>query len=452
MSNITFGGLASGLDTNSIIDAYVKAERVPIDALTTQKTNIDAAATTITGISSKLTTLRTAAAALADPNQFAAMTATSTDTSVVATAAAGAVGGSYDINVTQLAKEQRTYSDTQTSGTDALNLSGSLSLQVGSGTAAVVSVDATDSLSAIASKINASGARVSANVLYDGTSYRLSIRGLDTGAANAVTFGENGFSLGLNTAANTKQAAQDAKLTVDGVAVTRSTNQVVGVITGVTLGLTKVTAANTPTTVTVATDATALTTKINTFVSAYNQVMFAGQQAAGYGTTAATNAVLAADPTIRSVMSRLSQQIGTTVAGTTGKYTTLMSVGFASTKDGLLTFDSTKLTTALSADSTSVAKLFTKDANLSSTGAFSAINSVIDSLNTSTSSPILARIASLQKQSSRITETTDSMERRITTYTDALKQQFSDLETIVSKYKTMGSSLTASTAASTSSG
>lgn len=449
MSNITFGGFATGLDTNAIIDAFVKAERIPQDAVLKEKAAVDAASQTISNLSSKLFTLREASAALSDPRQFASTVATSSDSSIVASAGTGAAPGRYEITVTQLAKEQRTYGDTQSSGTTALGQSGTLSLTVGTSTPIDITVDSSDSLSAIASKINSSGARVSANVLYDGTSYRLAVRGLDSGAQNTFSFTETGTSLGLTNPANPKQDAQDAILDVDGVTVRRSSNQVTGVVSGVTLALTKVT--TTPTVVNVASDGTLIKQKIQAFVNAYNDVMQSGQAATGYGAQKAANDQLAADPTVRGMMDRLSRLMSAPIAATTGKYTSLMSVGVSSTKDGTLRFDATAFDTAITADPTSVARLFTKDSSLGSTGAFDAFKKAIDALNSGQTAPMVARVTSLQKRSVRLQDSADAMERRLTAYQDQLRKQFSDLETIVSKYKSQGSSIGSSSSGSGSS-
>ncbi len=446
MSNITFGGFATGLDTNAIIDAFVKAERIPQDAVLKQKAAVDAASQTISGLSSKLFTLREAAAALSDPKQFASTIATSSDSSIVASAGTGAAAGRYEVQVTQLAKEQRTYGDAQSSGTTALGQSGTLSLTVGTGTPIDITIDAGDSLSAIASKINSTGARVSANVLFDGTNYRLAVRGLDSGSANTFSFTETGITLGMTNPANPKQDAQDAIMLVDNITVRRSSNQVTGLISGVTLALTKTT--TTPTVINVASDGTLIKSKIQAFVNAYNDVMQSGQAATGYGAQKAANAELAADPTVRGMMDRLSRLMSAPITATTGKYTSLMSVGLSSTKDGTLRFDGTTFDTALQADPTAVARLFTKDTSLGSTGAFDAFKRTIDSLNSGQTAPMIARVTSLQKQSVRLQDSADAMERRITAYQDALRKQFSDLETIVSKYKSQGSSIGASSSGS----
>ena len=146
------------------------------------------------------------------------MAASSSDAGVVASVSGSAVGSSYSINVTQLAQSQKSRSDAQTSSTDALGKSGNLSIKIGSGAATTIAIAATDSLTDIATKINQQGLRVSASIVNAGGSYRLSLQGLDTGAASAFTVTEDaGASVGLSTTANTYQTAQDAKLTIDGL-------------------------------------------------------------------------------------------------------------------------------------------------------------------------------------------------------------------------------------------
>ena len=447
---ITFGGFATGLDTNAIISAFVKAERIPVDRMLKEQSDVQAASQTISAVSTKLSALRDAAGALADPTRFAAMAVTSSDTALVASTTIGASPGRYEVTVTQVAKEQRTYGDVQASGTDALSMTGNLSIQVGAGAAVDVAIDPGDSLSAIAAKINSSGARVAANVIYDGTNYRLGVRGLDTGAANAVSFTETGTALGMATPANTVQAAQDASLLVDGIPITRPTNQVTGVIQGVTLALTKPT--TTPATIEVASDAAKLKDKITTFINAYNDVVKASQSAAGYGGQKASNAVLSGDSTLRGVVERIARTVGSKVTGTTGAYDTLMSVGISSTKDGQLRFDEAKLATALSKDSTAVAKLFTKDATLGSTGAFETLRVAVDALNGTATSPVRARIDSLQRQASRMNDSVDAMQRRIDSYEAMLRKQFSTLEATVSRFQSAGSAAGAGSSGSGSQG
>ncbi|MEI8257470.1 MAG: flagellar filament capping protein FliD, partial [Deltaproteobacteria bacterium] len=366
MSNITFPGLASGLDVTAIVDGLVNFESQPITKLQTKQSQIQSASQTISTFATKLATLQTAARALATPGGFGAFAATSSDSAIVATATGAASPGAFSVSVTALAQEQRTYSGTQASATAALGWSGTLQIGAAGGTPASIAVTADDTLSSIATKIGSSGQRVSASVLYDGTNYRLQLRGLDTGAASALSISESGFSSGLADPANTAQNAQDAVLTVDGLSIHRSTNQVTGVVPGVTLALTRLT--TTPATVQVNSDSTALQQKLATFVNAYNDIVSSGHTAAGFGGQKAANPTLAGDRAIRSTLDSLSGVLSSAIAGTGGRYTTLYSVGVGRNGDGTLKLDSTKLSAALQADSTGVARLFVTDPAIGATG------------------------------------------------------------------------------------
>lgn len=430
---ITISGIASGLDVNTIVDGLVKAERVPLDRIAAQKTNVTAARDTLTAITGKLATLRTAAADLANPIHFSSFAASSSDPAVVSTVTGVASTGSFDVEVTSLAREQRTYSDTQTSSTDALGLNGNLSIQVGAGTAVNVAFASSDSLGAIAAKISSSGARVSASVLFDGTAYRLQVRGLDTGAANDVKFVETGDVLGLATPANTFQPASNAILLVDGIEVQRPTNQIVGVIPGVTLAITKKT--TTAASINVASDPDALAKKIQTFVSAYNDVVSSSHAAVGFGTLTASSQVLAGDGTVRSALDKLARVIGTPVTGASGKYKTMTAVGLASKADGTLALDVGKLTSALATDPSSVARLFVVDAPSAATGAMGTMKSLIDQLTLGKTAPLANRLSSFAAQMRRMDTDTETLQRHLDTFAVQLRARFTAIESVMSKAK-----------------
>lgn len=438
--SITISGLASGLDVNAIIDGLVKAESVPLTSLKTKQSQVQAASTTITSIQTKLGALRAAATALADPVQFSSYAATSSDSAVVASVSGAPTKASYDITVDSIAAEQRTYSDLQDSATDALAMAGTLTIQAGAAAGVDVNVVAGDSLSAIASKINSSGARVSASVLYDGTKYRLQVRGADTGEANAVNFTESGFSLGLSSYdAATDQKAADAKIHIDGIEVKRSTNQLVGVIPGVTLAVTKKTTS--AATIAVSQDPAALANKIGALVKAYNDVVTTSHTASGYGQSTASNPMLAGDGALRGMLDKLQRVIGSPVTGASGKYSTMLAVGLESNRDGTLTLNQTKLNAAIAADPTSVSKLFVVDAKTASTGAMGTMQTVIDSLTVGKYAALQNRIDALDARSRDMDAQSAAIQRRIDGYQAKLQAQFSALEKIMTQTKTQTAAL-----------
>jgi flagellar hook-associated protein 2 len=437
---ITFSGLASGLDTDGIITSLMKIEQVPLTALTTKKTNVDSASKTLASISTKLVTLRDAALSLSKADSFASFKASSSDTAVVASSTGASAPGAYALQVTQLAREQRTYSNPIAANTGAMGQAGTVSLRVGGGTAIDVSIDAGDSLGDVAAKINGSGAAVTASVLFDGTAYRLQVRGKDTGAANAVSFTETGTTFGFADPANTAQSAQDAKMLVDGITITRPTNQVTGVIPGVTLALTKTTTA--PIDIKVETDPDALSAKLTELARAYSDVVTSSHLAAGYGSATASNAELASDSTLRTTLSRLTAVTGSTVAGTTGKYTSLASVGLIKQNDGTLKLDSVKLKAAIDADPAAVAKLFIDDGTGNS--AMAKLSTSIKELAVDSGNMFQTRIDGYGTKSTRLTKEADAMTTRIAQKQTQLRAQFTSLESRVSAYQAQFSSLTAS--------
>lgn len=446
MSTLSFSGLSSGLDTNAIIDAVMASERVPITAIQNKQNTLNSALTTVNSLTSKLGTLKTSAQALSSALGFSSFKASSSDAAVVANVTGAPSAGTFNVSVTQLAREQRSYSAAQASSTAALNLSGSLTLQVGAGSTASVNVLATDTLTDIAAKINSSGQRIGASILYDGSQYKLQVRGLDSGQANTITFGGT-MATDLGLTGTPYQSAQDAILTVDNNQITRSTNQIVGVIPGVTLALTKTTSS--AASVSVQSDPDTLKSKIQTFVTAYNDVVGASQTAAGWGQIKAGNTALAGDSAIRSVMSRLSASIGNNVPGTSGKYTTLASIGLASNKDGKLVLDDTKMRAAIEADPTAVQKLFINDTLMGSTGAMTGVMSTVDQLANNSGSLLKAKSESLSAQVKRMDDDVAAIQRRMDQLQAQMVQRFAALEQVVSQYKTQGNALASVLASST---
>lgn len=438
---INLPGLGSGLDTTGIINQLVQIASQPINTLDAKTSQINSASQTFSSLSSKLSTVKSAALALSDLVGFSSFSASSGDAAVVASVTGAASPGSFAVDVTQLAREQRTYSDAQASA-GALGFSGTLGLRVGSGAAVSVAVAASDSLADVAAHISASGARVSASVVYDGTQYRLQVRGLDSGAANAITFTESGFSLGLTTPANTFQAAQDAKLKVDGINVTRPTNQITGVVPGVTLALTNTT--TTPASVSVETDTSALKQKIQSFVSAYNDFVYTAHTASGFGTTKAANPVLAGDSAIRRALAGVHSIFGSVVAGSTGAYSTLGSVGMKVMSDGTISFDGSKFDQAAAADPVSVQRLFVTDASIGATGVMKSLADTIDGLTIGSSSIFVSRIDGFGRRTKSLADQRARMATEVTSYQAMLQKQFAAMDAVVGQYQTIGNAIASS--------
>jgi len=421
---ISFGGIASGMDTEGIVTGLVQASRGPVDTMKARATTLTSATSSLSKIGTLLAKLKTTLEAVDDAREVGGFTASSSNAAITASALGTALPGSYSIKVDSLAKEQRTYSNGFASSTTPLGQSGDLGISVAGAAATNIAIASTDTLEAIAGKINAAGLRVSASVFHDGSQYRLQVNGLDTGEANTVAF--SGTTLGLDVGANTRQAATDASIKIDDFVVKRSTNQIVGAVPGVTMNLTATTTE--AVTVKVATDTSALSRQLTAVVDAYNAVIDTVHSTAGFGATKATEKELAGDSMLRSMESRMFSALGQ-VVGSSGAYRTMGAIGVALGRDGRLSLDSTKLTKALTEDPASVAAVIAGGA--SGNGAADVLRDVVTAFSQNGTGLVALRKDALETRNKSLTERISREESRLTRYADQLRKQFNAMDTIV---------------------
>src|SRR5689334_19052511 len=104
---ISFGGIASGLDTKSIIAALSAVNKKPIGILQAKQTDFAQLKAKYEALRDKLQNLKDKTSDLAKATQFLAYSATSSNTNVLTATATGAAGaGSFDVTVNTLAKAQ----------------------------------------------------------------------------------------------------------------------------------------------------------------------------------------------------------------------------------------------------------------------------------------------------------------------------------------------------------
>src|ERR671939_574614 len=102
---INFGGLASGLDTNTIVDQLMAIERQPQHRLKLKQGQIDARKSALQDVESRLKNLRIAAQDLRSPTLWLDTQSVDVNdsTKVAASRTGGAGSGAYQVVVTQLA-------------------------------------------------------------------------------------------------------------------------------------------------------------------------------------------------------------------------------------------------------------------------------------------------------------------------------------------------------------
>jgi len=387
---LTSPGIGSGLDVSGIVDKLMAVERAPLDQLGKAETAVQSKISAYGTLKSSLAALQAAVKALTTPAAFRSMTAQLANTALgTATTGDGAVPGSYRLEVTQLAQAQKLATAGFASVSDVVG-SGSLTFTFGtfaagaftpsgSAGARTVTIPAgADSLAAVRDAVNAANVGVAASIVNDGsaTGQRLVFSSTASGAANSLRItatdddGANTDASGLSrlafdpaaTAGSGRNmtetvAAQDALLTVDGVAIRSASNTVKDAIAGVTLNLASA-SPGAPTTVTIAQSAGPAGAAVSAFVKAYNDVQSTITSLTRYNAATKTPSILTGDGTVRAVQTQLRSLIGGTITGASATLNTLSLVGIKSTTDGQLTMDSAKFNAALAADPRAVERLF----------------------------------------------------------------------------------------------
>jgi len=443
LPSITFSGLATGIDSASIIDQLIAAERQPIVRLQQRQQVFDTQANKLRSLQSKLEALQSAATELGERDDVLASQVSSSDEGVFTASIHGAAAlGPTSIHVDRLASAQKTYSDAiGAADTSGLFGTGTLTLAVGDDDPIDVTIEATDTLESVASKINSSGADVTAGVVFDGTDYRLRVTGNDTGADRAIAFTESGTTLGLDDPANEVQAATDASFTVDGFPMTRPTNSFSDALPGVTITLTGESPDADAATLSVSRDPDAVRERAQGFVDAYNDVMRGINAEFAYTGTPKGPESLSGDFTLRGIQSRLRSMVGGVVAGTSGAFTTLASVGIETNTDGTLELDAGAFDAALATDSSAVADLFAGDGAIE--GFVATFDSMIESHVASGDGILTQRIDSIEGRRDGLDSQIDRLELRIEDTEERLRLQFATLEQLVSSMQNQGSQMTA---------
>ena len=401
MATISSPGIGSGLDTAGIISKLMSVEAIPLNQLTTTENSYQTKITAYGQVQSNLSQFQSSVLGLSNINSLKTVTATSSDTTTLtATASAGAIAGNYAITVNQLAQAQQIVSNGQSSSTNAIGTGSSTTVTFDFGTISGTKTNGTygagttftsngiasksitidssnNTLSGIRDAINAAGMGVTASIINDGSAspYRLLITNNQTGVANSMRISVSGDSAvssiltedPTNPAAQNFQettTAQNASLTISGVAVSKPSNVITDAISGVTMTLNKTNVGSTLN-LNLSNNTSNLTTSINNFVSAYNTLSSSLNSLTSYDLTSHTGADLYGESTITALQRQVKNVVLSALPSGSNAYTLLNNIGITFQKDGSLAVDSNKLNTAITNNYNAVANLFAANASAS---------------------------------------------------------------------------------------
>lgn len=381
MAAFGIDGLVSGLKTSDLIAQLMQVEAAPQTLLKSKQTGVKSFVTGLQALNTKVASLAENAAKVAKPASWNAYAATSSATSVTAKAGETAQAGSVSFTVDAVAKAQVSVSNvTLDNSTLVAGMPPSVTVRGGDGT--LVTVEPTSgSLQDIAKAINdAAEAGIKATVIRvsggENPTYRLQFTGTTTGTAGSFeVFAGDGAAVEAAQAlkddpVNGDGGAALAALRLDGTSVTEATdaqitlwkgtaaeqtytqssNTFSGLLTGVDVTVSKVTAADEqPVTVTVAQDTEALKKLASGLVGAMGVVLSEISSRTAIttttnsdGTTSVTGGLFTGDSAVRTVQQQLVEAASYPVDGVSPS-----TVGFALGRDGTFTFDEAAFTAAL---------------------------------------------------------------------------------------------------------
>jgi flagellar hook-associated protein 2 len=447
MAGIQASGVGSGLDINSLVAQLVSAENAarsaPILRRETAATTKISALGTLKGA---LSAFKGALTPLRNLDVFSARKATSSDvTRFIATASSAAAAGSYDIEVQHLASAHRLASAGHLGGATTAIGYGTLAISVGAESFDVEIAQDANSLEDIRDAINdaSDNTGVQATLLNGTEGTRLVLTSRKSGEDHAIEVVASGGDGGLTElnydpdgVMNLEESAEarDALVMISGYPVSSSTNAVDGAIEGVTINLLKA-EIGAEFTLNVSFDSASVTTRIQNFVTEYNNMQAQLTKLGNYDAASKTSGPLLGDALLRSVQQDIRRDLTSPVAGISGNYTALASVGITTTATGTLELDAAKLNSALSADPEAVAHLFGSE-----DGVAARLFAQVDA-RLATGSDLDSRNTTLKRQLEVIGHDKEAVALRVAQIEARYRKQFTALDALLSQLQTTSSYL-----------
>jgi len=300
-----------------------------------------------------------------------------------------------------------------------------------------IDVAADDGLNDLLSKLGAADHLLAASVINDGSPvrpYRLLVTAKDTGTRGALAIDVAGLSLQLSTLVE----AEDATVIIGehaaaGLSITSSSNQIDGVIPGVTLSL--LSRSDSPVDVTISQDTDALVEQFQTFAERFNDVIDRIEELTKYNPETEERGVLLGDSTVEVVRSRLYSLTRRIVANS-GSYRSLADIGFRVGDGAHLEFDEDAFRRAYEADPQAVQQLLSGDDGLAA-----KLEEVLDDLTDPAEGVLGVREETLRSREELFNKRIDQMNELLSIKEEQLYAQFRAMEAALAQLQAQQAAL-----------
>lgn len=457
MTTVTSAGAGSGLDLESIISASVSAKSAQLkQPVTTKQTQTQITISGLSSLKSEITKFTDVLDTLSETGAFNKRSVKSdqdTDSPVFeVTTNDDASNGNYNVIVNKLATTSKYEGIFSSSTSSLVSEDGTLTFKAGD-EEFTVDVKKGDTLQQIRKRINNNGDNfgLTANIINtsDGKAKLVFDSGV-SGSGNNLTVTGSSSSLDSFTTANlTKtQDASDAQITVDGNTLTSDTNEFNDTLQGLDITVLRTSDKDTDgnltsNTLNVTTDKSSIKGLVQNFLNSYNTLIssttsLGKRNSIVGGESQNDGGALAGDSMTRSIQSLMTSMIADP-SSETSTIQTIFQLGVTMDNDGVLSLDSDTFDTALDENYEQVVALFG-----GSTGLASKMSASLDKY-TQTGGLIGIRSESLNTLLSSLTTKSADIDTRLTKYEENLRQQYGNLDTLLTKLSNSASSLTSLT-------
>lgn len=282
----------------------------------------------------------------------------------------------------------------------------------------------------LAQRINELDAGVSASVIYDGVGYRLGLNADETGSANELLVDDTDglFSFQELTRPQDAVVLLGASAASSGVAIASSTNEIVDAVSGVSITVNQ--ASETPVTVSVEDDTSAIVTAVRTFVDSYNAIRTNLDVVTDFDAATNSTGILFG----RNEALRVDTTLSAVASGSfsvNGDFTSLESIGVSLGDDGKLTLDAGALADAIEADAAGVNSLLSDETS----GLYAKFDAAVEQLASGETSLLASRseslTATIEANTARLEDMNGSLERQ----RERLLLQFYRLEETIAAFQ-----------------
>jgi flagellar hook-associated protein 2 len=463
MMALSLSGIGSGMDIQNLVKQLVQAEgQAKNNALNRRESNYKTELSGLGTLKSSLSSFKDAAAKLADANDLLKISATSANEGMfTASASSSAAAGEYSIEVVNLAKAQKLSSAGFTSASDTVG-TGTLTIGSGSNSFDVVVDGSNSTLAGIRDAINgaADNSSVTATIVNvdgaSGSEARLVLTAKETGTANQISIqvtedpydGLEGEGLsqlsyaydasGVGSGGMSELVgAEDARIRVDGMLATRSSNSISDVIPGVTLDLKAETTSAVNLSLNV--DSAATRETVQAFVDSYNKLADTYKRLTAYSADTESGGTLQGDFSARQIMNDVRSILRS--SNPDDPYGSLFSMGMEIDQYGKMSIDSGKFDEVLSSRPEALSNLLSSADGIA--GKLEArlkeavdLGGILDS-----------RTKRLDQSVKDVADERLDLEDRLQTMEKRMLNQFIAMDTLVAQYNNTGNYLAGQLAA-----